>query len=76
MLRTYLYEIISPATDWYSSMATFRRIRRTGKLHFHYQVVKTRADAICTGPRSKEEKKRRQKQENIQKWSHLHILTS
>jgi hypothetical protein len=33
--RTYSYEIISPATDWYSSMATFRRIRRTGKLHIH-----------------------------------------
>jgi len=33
--RTYSYEIISPATDWSSSMATFQRIRRTGKLHFH-----------------------------------------
>jgi len=31
------------------------------------EVVKTRADAICTGPRSKEEKKGREKQENIQK---------
>jgi hypothetical protein len=30
-------------------------------------VVKTRADDICTGLRSKEEKKRREKQENIQK---------
>jgi hypothetical protein len=67
MLRTYSYEFISPATDWYSSMAIFRHIRRTGKLHFHYQVVKTRTDVICTGPRSKEEQKRREKHENIQK---------
>jgi len=37
---------------------------------------KTHANAICTGPRSKEEKKRRDKQENIQKWPRLHILTS
>jgi len=67
--RTYSYEIISAATDWYSSMATFRRIRCTGKLHLHWLVVKTHADAICTGPWSKEEKKRREKQETIQKWS-------
>jgi len=30
------------------------------------KVVKTLAYAICTGPRSKEEKKRRDKQEIIQ----------
>jgi transposase InsO family protein len=35
IVRTYSYEIISPATNWYSSMATFRQIRRTGKLHIH-----------------------------------------
>jgi hypothetical protein len=56
LLRTYSYEIICPATDWYSSMATFRRIRRMWKLRLHWQVVKTRADAICTVPRIKEEK--------------------
>ena len=49
-------------------MATFWWIRRTGRLHIHWLVVKTRADAISTGPRSKEEKKRREKQESIQKW--------
>ena len=37
--------------------ATFRRIRRTGKLHLQWQVVKTRADAICTGPRSKKRRR-------------------
>ena len=39
---------------------------------------KTRADAICTRPRSKEEKKRREKQENVQ-WTlkppYLHFRT-
>jgi len=65
ILHTQSYEPISPTTDRYSSMATFRRIRRTGKLHIHWLVVKTRADAICTGPKSKEEKKRREKHENI-----------
>jgi hypothetical protein len=51
-------------------MATYRRIRRTGKIHLHWtdsEGGETHADAICTGPRSKEEKKRREKQENIQK---------
>jgi len=65
ILLTQSYEPITPTTDRYSSMATFLRIRCTGKLHLHWLVVKTHADAICTGPRSKEEKKRREKQENI-----------
>jgi len=55
--RTQSYERISPTTDRYSSMATFRQIWCTGKLHLHWQVVKTHADAICTGPKSN--KKRR-----------------
>jgi hypothetical protein len=38
-----------------------------GKLHLHGQVVTTRADAICTGPITKEEKKSRDKQEDIKK---------
>jgi len=44
-------------------MAAFRRIRRTGKLHLQWYVVKTHADAICTGPRSKEEIKSREEKE-------------
>jgi len=59
ILGTQSYEPIGPTTDRYSSMATFRRIRCTGKLHLHWLVVKTHADAICTRPWSKEEKKRR-----------------
>ena len=35
ILHTQLYEPISPTTDRYSSMATFRQIRRTGKIHLH-----------------------------------------
>ena len=35
ILRTQSYEPISPTTDQHSSMATFWRIRRTGKLP-HY----------------------------------------
>jgi len=61
ILRTQSYEPISPTTDRYSSMAIFRLIRHTGKLYLHWLVVKTHADAICTGPWSKEEKKRRNK---------------
>jgi hypothetical protein len=38
------------------------------------EVVKTRADAICTGPRSKVEKIRREKQENILSDPVLHYL--
>jgi len=41
--------------------ATFRLIRRTGKLHLQWQVVKTCADAIYTGQRSKEERKGEEK---------------
>jgi hypothetical protein len=33
MLRTYMYEIISPARYWYCTIVTFRWIRCTGKLH-------------------------------------------
>jgi len=33
--------------------ATIRRIPRIGKLHLQWQVVKTRAEDICTGPRFK-----------------------
>jgi hypothetical protein len=35
ILRTQSYELISLTTDWYSSMATFRRIRCTRKIHLH-----------------------------------------
>jgi hypothetical protein len=38
------------------------------------ELVKTRADAICTGPRSKEEKKRREKQETSKSDPVLHYL--
>jgi len=76
ILRTQSYEPISPTTDRYSRMVTFRRIRCTGKLHLYWLVVKPCAAAIWTGSWSKEETKSKQKQENIQKLSHLHILTS
>jgi hypothetical protein len=38
-----------------------------GILHLHDQVITTRADAICTGPITNEEKKSRDKQEDIKK---------
>jgi len=47
--------------------AIFRRIRRTGKLHLQWQVVKTHADTICTGPKSN--KKRRREEERKKKTS-------
>jgi hypothetical protein len=60
--------------------ATFQRILRTGKLHLHLTYLrrwyKTRADAICTGPRSKEVKKREERRRNIQSNTVLHISTS
>jgi len=54
--------------------ATFQRIRRTGKLHLQWQVVKTHADAICTGPRSKEEKKREEKRKRNK--NHPKVISS
>jgi len=49
-------------------MATFWLIQRIGPLHLKWQVVTTYADAICSGPQSTEERKRRgEKQDNIQK---------
>jgi hypothetical protein len=76
--RTHLYEPIRPTTDRYSSMLTFRRIQRTGKLHLHWQVVKTDADAIYTGPRSNKQVKRwrEQKQREANKGTILHTATS
>jgi len=79
--HTQSYELIWPTTDRYGSMATFPWIWRTGKLHLHWQMVKTRADDICTGPRSKEEMKRREekrrKQRNKRKRHNcFHILRS
>jgi len=35
ILCTQSYELISPTTDRYSSMATFRLIQRAGKIHLH-----------------------------------------
>jgi hypothetical protein len=56
--------------------ATFVWIRHTGQLHLHVHVAKTHADTICTEPRSKEEKKRREKQETSKSDPVLHISTS
>jgi hypothetical protein len=46
-------------------MGAIQRFRGTGKLHLDLspQVVKTRANTICTGPRSKEVKRREGKEE-------------
>ena len=70
MPRTYSYEIISPAPDWYHSVWPFGGSGARGKSTSTWltpKVVKTRADAIWTGPRSNEvmkygEEKRREKQ--------------
>jgi len=59
-----LYKRISPTIDLYSLIATLRWIRCMGKPHLQWQVVKSLADAVCTGPRSKE--KRRKETRNIQ----------
>lgn len=59
-------------------MMTFQWIRHMGKLHLQNQVLINHADAICTGTRSKQEMKRREKQENFQKWfcpPYLNFLT-
>ena len=79
ILRTQSYELISPTTDQYRSGWPFGGSGAQGNSTSHWLISggsKTRANAIYTGPRSKEEKKRREKQENIQKWSRLHISTS
>jgi len=73
--RTQSYEPISPTPDRYSSMATFRRIWRMGKLNHHWQVVKTHADAICTGPRSKEKRREKQETSKRSRPPYLHFRT-
>ena len=47
-----------------------------GKLHLQWQVVKTHTNGMCTGPRSPEEKKRREKEETSKTDPVLHISTS
>jgi len=76
---TQSYELISPTTDQYRAGWPFSESGARGKStssRLTWKVVKTHADAICTGLISKEEKKRRQIQEIIQTWSHLDISTS
>ena len=66
------YEPITPTTDQYRSGWPFGAFGARGNSTSHWLRSgggKTCADAIYTGPSSKEEKKRREKQENIQKWS-------
>jgi len=64
ILRTQSYEPVSPITNHYSSIVTYWQIRHMGKLHLHWQMVKTRADAICTRPRSKEKIKWREEKKS------------
>ena len=53
---------------------TFRLIRRMGKPHLQWRVVKPRADAICTGPKSN--KKRRKGKQGMKQSSYVRNRTN
>jgi len=72
-----LYKIIRNSTDENSSMAIFRCILCTGILHLHCQLVKTHSDAICTGQRPNEKRKREERNKKTSKSGPvLHVSTT
>jgi hypothetical protein len=74
--HTQSYQPICSPTNLASAMATFWQIQCMGKDYLLCQVVKTPANAICTGLRSHDGNNRRQNEENIHKSSRFDISTS
>jgi len=72
-----LYEPLSPTTNRYSSMASFRLIRCMGKLHRHWLVVKPMPTPFVPGhdPRRQEEKRETRKHPKVIPSPYLDFLT-